>query len=636
MPTVMIFALIVACYTLLQYTWNAFHRKRTDYLLVLNGIVSALAIAGLAIIGIHSPVYSLATYSAAPVHAFLLLLCGTVLLQVLSMVFSEKPWVFVGITVACAIGIVVGAALVSPPLADSGFNALSSFFGQSFQDFPIDEQKPWSLSQMWGSYNIGIILALIGLPLLAYRFWKRECPVHLFVLVWGVVVLILTLQHSRFEYYSAVIVVLSAAFALSYAFVLDEPDKGKKSGEKTSRDRKGKKEKRKGEDHSTAKAGKGIFSGLEGTGTSLVLACMVIFCGISLLSDYSVAASTKNSLIPPQWTETLEWVDGVAPGTGISYLGPYESDGWTYPPGSYSILSWWDYGHWITFLSKRIPVTNPFQDNVTLSSIYFFAESEDAANRIADRLDTRYVITDWKMADSKFPSMVTWYQSSVPNKEVPDNYYYQIFSVSGEQANTTLSPLKFQPYYQTMVIRLQNFDGSMAKPDEVVYIEYDEPMIRNGTPLVYRYEVLGIDAARETLATFSSTPHEGKGAAIVNTGLGDPIEPIDALQHYRLIYEQGNNSAETSPDDAQLVKTFEYVKGARLKGEGRIEVTVQTNLGRTFVYSQESRKGLFILPYPTTDSPYPVKTTGPYRLVSSGRTIEVSEQDVMEGATITG
>ena len=85
-----------------------------------------------------------------------------------------------------------------------------------------------------------------------------------------------------------------------------------------------------------------------------------------------------------------------------------------------------------------------------------------------------------------------------------------------------------------------------------------------------------------------------------------------------------------------LVKTFEYVEGARLKGEGRIEVTIQTNIGRTFVYRQESENGLFILPYATKNSPYSVKTTGPYRLVSSGMKIEVSEQDVMDGVTITG
>jgi len=81
---------------------------------------------------------------------------------------------------------------------------------------------------------------------------------------------------------------------------------------------------------------------------------------------------------------------------------------------------------------------------------------------------------------------------------------------------------------------------------------------------------------------------------------------------------------------------FEYVRGAKLQGEGRIEVTIETNTGRTFVYTQESKDGHFLLPYATKNAPYPVKTTGPYRLVSSAETIEVSEQEIMEGATITG
>ena len=483
MTTVLLFALIVGIFTAFMYVWNAFHGKSRDYLLVSNGIVSAFAIAGLALIGIHSPVYSLATYSAAPIHAFVLLFCGTALLQFFSIVFRGKPWIFIGVAMACVIGCIIGVAFSAPSFFNSGFRALSSFFGQSFQDFPLDEQKPWSFSQMWGSYNIGIVLACLGLPLLACRFCKRECPVHLFVLVWGVIVLISTILHSRFEYYSAVIVVISAAIALSYALVLDTPGAGKKKGARPSHEREGKKEKRKREGSSPRKAGNGLLSGLERTGTSLVLACMVVFCGVSLVSDYSIATSTKNTLIPPQWTDTLEWLDGVAADTGVPYLGPYDGAEWTYPEGSYSILSWWDYGHWITFLSKAIPVTNPFQDNVAQSSFYFFAHSEVTANRVADRLDARYVITDWKMTDSKFPSMVNWFRSTVPNLAIPDNYYFQVFLVAPGEANQTLVSLKFQPYYQTMLSRLQNFDGTMVGPQEVVYIEYDTPQSRSAIPI---------------------------------------------------------------------------------------------------------------------------------------------------------
>jgi dolichyl-diphosphooligosaccharide--protein glycosyltransferase len=226
----------------------------------------------------------------------------------------------------------------------------------------------------------------------------------------------------------------------------------------------------------------------------------------------------------------------------------------------------------------------------------------------------------------------------VSDTAVPDNYYYQEFHLPPKQGQTnqTRLYLKYQPYYQTMVSRLHNFDGTMVEPREVVYIEYTIPATRSGTAVVNRYEVLAIDAARDNLALFESASHEGKGAAIVSTGLDAPVETIDALRQYRLLSERVNDSAALSQEYTQSVKVFEYVRGARLKGEGRIEVTIQTDLGRTFVYRQESENGLFILPYATKNSPYPVKTTGPYRLVSSGRTIEVSEQDVVEGATITG
>ena len=144
-----------------------------------------------------------------------------------------------------------------------------------------------------------------------------------------------------------------------------------------------------------------------------------------------------------------------------------------------------------------------------------------------------------------------------------------------------------------------------------MYIEYDTPQSRSVTPIVYRYEVLGIDAARENLAAFTATPHEGKGAAIGNTGRGAPVETIDALQHYRLIYEQADDSAHTSPDDTQPVKTFEYVKGARLKGEGRIEVTIQTNIGPDLCLSPGERKRSLYPPVSNKKFSLSCKNDGP-------------------------
>jgi dolichyl-diphosphooligosaccharide--protein glycosyltransferase len=86
--------------------------------------------------------------------------------------------------------------------------------------------------------------------------------------------------------------------------------------------------------------------------------------------------------------------------------------------------------------------------------------------------------------------------------------------------------------------------------------------------------------------------------------------------------------------DVKYVKTFEYVKGAHIRGDGIIEVPVVSNTGRNFTYRQQSIDGEFIVPYSTTANPYDVKTTGKYRIVGTTRQFDVSEAAVIDGLTI--
>ena len=83
-----------------------------------------------------------------------------------------------------------------------------------------------------------------------------------------------------------------------------------------------------------------------------------------------------------------------------------------------------------------------------------------------------------------------------------------------------------------------------------------------------------------------------------------------------------------------MVKIFEYVKGARIPGNGVIELPLVTNTGRTFNYRQESIGGEFIVPYSTTGNPYGVYATGPYHLVGTDRYFTVTEDEVTTGKTV--
>jgi dolichyl-phosphooligosaccharide-protein glycotransferase len=113
-----------------------------------------------------------------------------------------------------------------------------------------------------------------------------------------------------------------------------------------------------------------------------------------------------------------------------------------------------------------------------------------------------------------------------------------------------------------------------------------------------------------------------------------PIETVPALQHYRLVHESPNNVFSSASVDIKYVKIFEYVKGAHIKGEGTIEVPVETNSGRKFTYRQISNNGEFIVPYSTTGNSYGVKTTGKYTISGTGKQYDVQESAVLQGATI--
>ena len=52
------------------------------------------------------------------------------------------------------------------------------------------------------------------------------------------------------------------------------------------------------------------------------------------------------------------------PDTGVDYYKIYNRDTFSYPAQAYGVMSWWDYGHMITYIAKRIPNANPFQSGV--------------------------------------------------------------------------------------------------------------------------------------------------------------------------------------------------------------------------------------------------------------------------------
>ena len=111
---------------------------------------------------------------------------------------------------------------------------------------------------------------------------------------------------------------------------------------------------------------------------------------------FAFAKSTGS--LDPEWQDSLKWLGTSSPETSY-YLEPSETP-------EYGVLSWWDYGNWIVYLSKRPAVSNNFQTGVQDSAHFFTTDSEQEAKAIMEKLKVKYVIVDKLMASGKFGAIV--------------------------------------------------------------------------------------------------------------------------------------------------------------------------------------------------------------------------------------
>lgn len=126
------------------------------------------------------------------------------------------------------------------------------------------------------------------------------------------------------------------------------------------------------------------------------------------------------------WQPALEYLQEETREPTVAYHGTYErQDDFEYPEGSYGVLSWWDYGHWITVLAERPAVTNPHQQQARTAAQYFLATNQTEAQRYLARMGddnagVRYIVLDESMTDpdSRLASIAAYH----PTVEMGDLY----------------------------------------------------------------------------------------------------------------------------------------------------------------------------------------------------------------------
>ena len=419
--------------------------------------------------------------------------------------------------------------------------------------------------RVWHYFTTGFFIVPIALLLLIYAAVRGKSAEKVLLVIWSVIMLLAMLGQVRFAYYFAV----NAALLMGYfcwripgwisrvfqEIGFREPSPDDKRSKKR---RNSKREKPTG------------FIYLRPRYVSRALAVIIVFF-LAYYPNIGEAKTTAENPWGPNeaWYSSLIWMSENTPDPFEDpgfyyelYERPPSGERFDYPESAYGVMSWWDYGHWITRIAHRIPNANPFQSGAREAARFFTAQDESSANEMLDELGSKYIIIDFEMAMTKFHAIATWavgntskfYEPCYRQADGTSKCYEE--SVSGRQAAFILY---YPEYYQSMVSRLYKFGEQEVVPVNSTWaISYVEGIDEGGN----KYKVI-TDAANEGEAF--PTYEEAKvflddHPDFVLVGLlpfASPV-PLEKLNHYELV----NESVQTitwGEEEISYVKIFEYV-----------------------------------------------------------------------------
>ncbi len=426
----------------------------------------------------------------------------------------------------------------------------------------------FSLQIAWLNFTTTFFISFISFGWLIYRNIKEESADKTLFLIWSVIMLIAVLGQRRFSYYYAINAALLTGYfswrTLDFAGLkelLARPKEAIKAYITKAERKKRKKAK--------AKASEKAFLQPRATWIKVIVAGAVIFflvffpnvglpgikpytkvCGLPIKLTQLLAR--EPGLIDQGWYESLLWLKDNSPepfGDPDFYYELYPPrHSFKYPETAYGVMSWWDYGHWITRIAHRIPNSTPAgQVNAAEVARFFMAQDENSANQMMDKLGSKYVIIDYMMPTTKFYAMPEFTGSN-------SEEFYGVYYVPTQEGELRPVTLYYPTYYQSTVVRLYNFDGQAVEPkDTTIVISYEEKLSQEGVP--YR-EVTSssLFPSYEQAEAYISSQESGNYRIVNEKAFTSPV-PLEKMTHYELVY-----TSVQKWQGKPAIKIFEYVK----------------------------------------------------------------------------
>ena len=433
-----IFVGLIGIYILIQFIINSKLGRSSDRVIVtgaMSFLVSLIIITPIAIstgAGFDYNSYLPSMFHAAFLAVFFFM---CVLLWLVQSMNYKKWWYNPLILIIIFFAAVFPLKIFYPGFYQSVSSGLNYLYGEGILS-TIQEAVPlfksaaglFTLDHVWRAFAVSFYLAVLSIAYYIYKTARAKYPDEaVFLIVWTLIVFALTVLQKRFIYLLAVNVAIFSGYFI--AALLDKPAPGQPAAKKPKKQKK--------------------IQPASGSRPVLAIIMVLLLAAPDILVINSMA-TTDTAAPDADIRESFKWLgDNSAP------TGYYDTPG---KPAEYGVMSWWDYGNWILYISRRPVVANNFQTGIDDAAHFLIEPDEQAANGILDKRKVRFIVTDAQMLKLKFKSIAT-----LAGKN-PGDYYgtsddAPIRSVNAENKN----------FFATMLSRLHVFDGDGLAHYRLIY-----------------------------------------------------------------------------------------------------------------------------------------------------------------------
>jgi dolichyl-diphosphooligosaccharide--protein glycosyltransferase len=575
----LLFVFIIFVYIVIQYIIDHLRGRPTDYLCIIGVSVFSIAVI------LVAPNLDLLLYGEPVIWSLVICLLSVPVLSLVSWLMQRYKLnrLWYPLALAALAGVGIGLFYLIAPSMYHEMMSKFDVFRASATSQTIMEARPFFSgfgnldfgdTRLWRYFSTGFVTVPIALMLVTYAVIKHKSSEKMLLLIWSLVTLVAMLSQTRFSYYFAVNAALLAGYLCYkipgwFSWVVEWVMRREPPPVEQRKKRKADKRERK-------KAGlepempKNIIVEYRSVirYASHGLAAVIIF----FLAFFPLIGQVKTLAGSPfgpneAWHSSLVWMRENTPEPFDNpdfyyelYEKPEPGQSYDYPESAYGVMSWWDYGHWITRIAHRIPNANPHQIGIggraadgsiiPGASTFMTAQNESEGSWILDELGSRYVVIDIETDTTKYHTMTIWGGLN------PSDFFERYYQTTPEGPRSYL--FYYPEYYQSMCSRLYNFEAQSVTPNNSTWaVSYTVETDESGNKIK-----MLVDAANEGRPFVT---YEDAEAFIddhpdyVIVGLHPFLSPVplDELEHYKMVH---GSSGVVNIGDAvtSYVKIFEY------------------------------------------------------------------------------